>query len=133
MLNVDDTLYFTCTSIEEFAQFCATHGLEVVTNENLDGTKKEDNAINQDIFADQREKKTVHFSETVQVGNIDTEEGLPPRSIETKSLSSRPKLQGDKLQQINKLRGEIYNLKPQSYNIQISSYLSRFDTRVRIK
>ena len=107
VLNVDDTLYFTCNSIEEFAQFSETNGLEVVTNENLDGTKH-DETINHSIVTDQREK-TVQFAETVRV-NIDTEEGMPPLSIEMKSPSSRPKQQGDKLKQINKLRGEFDNL-----------------------
>ncbi|EJK77635.1 hypothetical protein THAOC_00520 [Thalassiosira oceanica] len=71
VVNVDDTLYFTCTSLEEFAQFCATNGLEVVTNENLDGTKQ-DETINQKVVTDQREK-TVQFAESVVV-TVDTQD-----------------------------------------------------------
>lgn len=129
-MNVDDTLYFTCTSLEEFAQFCATNGLEVVTNENLDGTKQ-DETINQKVVTDQREK-TVQFAESVRI-DIDTEEGMPPLSIEMKSLPSRSKQQGDKLQQINKLRGEIsilhkcYKMPPHPTSA------SRCDTRVRTR
>lgn len=129
VVNVDDTLYFTCTSLEEFAQFCATNGLEVVTNENLDGTKQ-DETINQKVVTDQREK-TVQFAESVRI-DIDTEEGMPPLSIEMKSLPSRSKQQGDKLQQINKLRDVIRGFEPDDDTPMNSQSVSNLSGGVKV-
>ena len=115
VLNVDDILYFT-GMVEEFGQFCESHGLEVVTNEvvipghNVEERERDAMIPKQNEIHMNGKEKVVKFASTVQttIDDLENDETVP-LTIEAKNLASPRKslvrAEAEKLQAINRMRG----------------------------
>jgi len=139
VLNVDDILYFT-GMVQQFAQFCENHGLEVITNE-VDVTtttrtrpaeQNNTNGSNRDVVVfnppeeeeAERRDTVVKFASTLQIDEFEDNEMKDverPDWIETRSQSGRHlSAEASKQQAINRLTGECVSTTSHVFNLNTS-------------
>ena len=138
VLNVDDVLYFT-GMVSEFAQFCETHALEVITNEIDVTTGQNPNKINspQDEPKGEKRETKVKFASAVEIACPDDfeddgkneassndefeDEENPPSSVLTRAIRPSFLSKGaDKVQAINRLTGKVQNYVAAEFLLRLS-------------
>jgi di/tricarboxylate transporter len=107
VLTVGDILYFTGL-VEGFGEFCAEHGLEVVTNEVNDIPETTTMTVTEDDGADVLQKNTMIASYLSSVGEgPDSEEGMIPCEIGVTKESIIHADEAERLRSINQLTDQI--------------------------